>query len=225
MSLSIPEGKAITKARLVTAYNTGRIISYSLAGAIAGAIGAELARGFMPESGHRILQYIAAVVLILIGLQITGWFQGFRILESLGMRAWAYIRPLAKYFFPITSIYRALMAGMFWGWLPCALVYSVLLWSLTIGDSLTGALLMFCFGLGTLPGMLFAGLAGARIRDYLGEPALRRVAGIAIILFGIASPFFYSAAGNDHAHHHGSMGNMKSHQVSSSFGSSSSISI
>ena len=202
MSLSIPQEKTVSKTLLVIAYNTGRIMSYTLAGAIAGAIGTELVMGIMPVSGHRILQYIAAAVLILIGLQISGWLPAGRILESVGMRIWSYIRPLSKYFLPITSLYRAFMAGIFWGWLPCALVYSVLVWSLSIGGALSGALLMFCFGLGTLPGMLLVGLTGTKIRDFLKEPALRTVAGVVIILFGASSPFLYSAAENHHEHHH-----------------------
>lgn len=193
LSLGIPQNKIISRAGIVLSYNLGRILSYTIAGALAGAVGSGITKTLMPVSGHLVLQYLAAVVLVLIGLQLAGWLPSIKQVESLGFMLWRYLQPLAKHFLPVTNSYRGLMAGAIWGWLPCALVYSVLLWSLGSGGAPAGSLLMFSFGLGTLPGMFVAGMAGTSLRRQFEKKNTRRIAGAIIILFGIASPFIYSS--------------------------------
>jgi len=190
----------VGRTGLVFAYNIGRVFSYTLAGAITGFIGDQLVTVVMPDSGHRTLQFIAAVILVLIGLHLAGWLPKLRLIEASGVKLWQLIQPAGRHFFPVNSVNKALMIGMIWGWLPCALVYSVLLWSLASGSAWTGALLMFAFGLGTMPGMMTAGLMGNRLLDVLKQKIFRTWAGAIIILFGVASPFLYTAP---HEHDHG----------------------
>ena len=49
----------------------------------------------------------------------------------------------------VKSVTGAFALGLVWGWLPCGLVYSVLIWSIGAGSAVEGALRMFFFGLGT----------------------------------------------------------------------------
>jgi sulfite exporter TauE/SafE len=203
LSLSAPantDAQPVGRAGLVFAYNIGRVFSYTLAGAIAGFFGEHLMAIIMPDSGHRALQFIAAVILILIGLHLAGWLLKLRLIEASGLRLWQLIQPAGRRFFPVNNLSKALMIGMVWGWLPCALVYSAMLWSLASGNAWNGALLMFAFGLGTLPGMMTAGLMGNRLLDVLKQKAFRTWAGVIIILFGAASPFIYTVP---HQHEHG----------------------
>ncbi len=51
---------------------------------------------------------------------------------------------------PVSSVPRALLLGALWGWLPCGLVYSTLLWSASQGDAWQSGLLMLAFG--SVPG-------------------------------------------------------------------------
>ena len=55
-------------------------------------------------------------------------------------------------------------AGLAWGWLPCGLVYGALLAAVFAGGAAQGALAMAAFGAGTLPWLLAAGVAAARLR-------------------------------------------------------------
>ena len=57
----------------------------------------------------------------------------------------------------------AWLLGVVWGWLPCGLVYSVLVWALSAGSAVGGGLLMASFGVGTLPTLLALGAAAARL--------------------------------------------------------------
>ncbi|GJM04671.1 MAG: cytochrome biogenesis protein [marine bacterium B5-7] len=146
-------------------YNLGRIFSYSIAGLLAGFLGAKSIEIFQSVNMHFILQCIAAFVLIALALNILGLFSLNKITESIGMKLWMKIQPLGRRLFPITSLWRALLFGMLWGWLPCGMVYSALILSLTLGTAFEGMLTMLFFGLGTLPGMLAAGY----FSDYLNS--------------------------------------------------------
>lgn len=183
---------------MVCGYNLGRIVSYSGAGLLLGS-----AAVLLPETagGHFFIQIIAAVVLVVLGLNIGGWLPRWSVIESIGVRAWRLIQPLGKRFIPVDSVPRALMMGMVWGWLPCGLVYSVLLWAALSGGPVSGALTMLCFGLGTLPGMITAGMAAGRLRNWLHRAMIKKTFAVIIILFGLASPWLHFAlhSGTGHA--------------------------
>ena len=70
---------------------------------------------------------------------------------------------LFRSFLPVRTLPQAIALGLLWGWLPCGLVYSVLLWSVASANALDGALLMLCFGLGTLPNLLAMGVFAQRL--------------------------------------------------------------
>ena len=171
----------------VIAYNLGRISSYTLAGAGAGFIGANVTDLIMPVSGHRYLQIAASIILMLIGLHLAGWLPRLRYVEAIGMKFWGWIQPVGRLFMPVNHPGKALVLGIIWGWLPCALVYSVLLWAVTSDGIFSGALIMFMFGLGTLPGMLGVGMLGSRFTETFQHGSLRIWAGMIILLFGLAT--------------------------------------
>src|SRR5690606_14291036 len=74
--------------------------------------------------------------------------------------------------------------GMAWGWLPCGMSWSMLAAAAASGDAFTGGTMLFAFGLGTLPALLAAGLAGLRLRALLGRIAVRRAAAVVLIVAG-----------------------------------------
>jgi hypothetical protein len=78
-----------------------------------------------------------------------------------------------------------LAAGALWGWLPCGMVYSVLVTAMLSGSALGGAAVMLAFGLGTVPMLAALGLAGQRLRTRLGERRVRIAAGLVIAAFGV----------------------------------------
>lgn len=193
LSMGLPDAardSAWRRALLVTGYNLGRIGSYTLAGVLSGAAG-----GTMLASGHGGwaylgLQVLGGSVIILIGIHLAGWLPRLRLVEGAGWRFWQWLQPLARRFLPIDSIPRSLVAGAIWGWLPCGLVYSMLIWAAAQADPIRGGLSMFAFGLGTLPGMISAGVAGGKLRSVSGNHPARRIIGMLLILFGLS----YTAA-------------------------------
>ena len=167
------------------AYNLGRILSYTLAGALMGGAGAWLMAGTGLRQAQGVLQLLAGVFMLLLGLYLAGWWSGLAHIERLGSRFWRHLEPLGQRLLPVRSLPGALGLGLVWGWLPCGLVYSVLIWSLSAGGAAEGALLMLGFGLGTLPTLMLMGLVAARLAAWVRRPWSRRVAGTLVLAFGV----------------------------------------
>lgn len=167
------------------AYNSGRIASYTLAGLLVGAIGQAglLLRDVVPV--QHLLFVLSSLMLIALGLYLAGIWSMVRRIEQVGSVLWQHIQPLTRSLFPITSPARALLLGTLWGWLPCGLVYSVLVTALASGHAQSGALIMLAFGLGTLPNLLTIGLFWERCRHWVQSPRVRLFAGLIVMAFGI----------------------------------------
>jgi len=193
------------------AYNLGRISSYTIAGLIVGFLGSQFVESSQNNNAHLILQCIAALVLFGLAMNILGYAPINKFTESIGMKLWMRIQPLGKYLYPIDTLWRALLFGMLWGWLPCGLVYSALLLSLSAGTVIDGMFTMLFFGLGTLPGMLTTGYFSDYLNRLKKNVKFRWVTAILMILIAISLPvstLYFSnhhnhtdSAGTSHHHH------------------------
>ena len=167
------------------AANLGRIASYAIAGGIAGALGGTslfLQKLFPVE---QVLYAFTSLMLILLGLYLAGFAQTVLVLEKLGGGVWKKLQPLLGKLLPIHSAPQAFAAGMVWGWLPCGLVYSVLITALASGSPVQGALTMAAFGLGTLPNLLAMGLFASHLQPLLQKRLLRVTAGLLVMALGL----------------------------------------
>lgn len=169
----------------VLAYNAGRIASYSLAGIIAGAVGASsfFLDHVLPV--EKVLYALASVMLVLLGLYLAGIWRVLTRLEVLGGRLWQYLQPYSKRLLPVRTLSQSLLLGMLWGWLPCGLVYSVLVAAVASGSPAQGGLLMLAFGLGTLPTLLAMGMTAVRLKRLLQQLWFRRLSGLVIAGYGL----------------------------------------
>ncbi len=167
------------------AYNLGRILSYVLAGAVMGGLGMLLA-GLMPVYyAQRGLLAVAGLFMMFLGLYLGGWWFGLTRLEKMGAGLWRRVEPLARRLLPVRSLGQAAILGLLWGWIPCGLVYSMLIWSVSAGSAFEGALLMLAFALGTLPNLLAMGAMAGGLATLLRRPGVAQVAGGTVILLGI----------------------------------------
>ncbi|TBU93515.1 sulfite exporter TauE/SafE family protein [Stutzerimonas kirkiae] len=181
LTMAIPPQQRARRFGLLLGYNIGRVLSYALAGFILGLAGWALANGPLASA----MRIVAGLLLIAMGLYLAGWWSGLTRVEAIGKGLWKLIQPLASRLLPVSSLPRALLLGGLWGWLPCGLVYSTLLWAASQGDAVDSALLMLCFGLGTWPVLLATGLATERLGAFLRNRGVRMAAGALVILFGL----------------------------------------
>jgi sulfite exporter TauE/SafE len=173
--------------RRTLAYNAGRISSYVVAGAIAGAagqIGLALRGG---SAVHHVLLLVAGISLVVVALYVGGATRIVRGMERIGGFVWRYLQPYSRAFLPADTPARALGLGLLWGWLPCGMVYAVLMTAVATGDAVQGALVMLAFGGGTLPNLIGVAYAAGRLRAPMKEPALRIAAAATIALIGVTA--------------------------------------
>ncbi|WP_373185689.1 sulfite exporter TauE/SafE family protein [Halopseudomonas sp.] len=181
MSIPAQQRKGWTLWRILLGYNLGRISSYATAGALIGSLGwlaQDLGLGM-------ILRTIAGLLMIAMGLYLANWWSGLTRIERVGRGLWRHIEPQARKLLPVTSAPRALALGALWGWLPCGLVYSTLIWASSHGNGILSAALMLTFGLGTLPTLMATGLMAERMLAFLRNRKVRVTAALLVILFGI----------------------------------------
>lgn len=170
---------------LSLAYNAGRIASYAVAGAIAGAFGA-LVEGIPALRGAEVGLRLAGGLLMLgLGLHLAGVWRHFAVIERAGLPVWRRIEPIARRLLPVRSAAAALGLGALWGWMPCGLVYAALGLALGTGSAAGGAVAMIVFGAGTLPTLLTMGALAAQIARLTRLVWVRRAAGLAIVGFGV----------------------------------------
>ncbi|TMO23461.1 sulfite exporter TauE/SafE family protein [Pseudoalteromonas sp. S4741] len=166
------------------AYNSGRALSYMLAGALVAGISGQFAT--QNSAFALFLSFLAGVFMLLVGVYIMRLAATLQWLEKLGKTLiWQHLIKLNKYLMPIDSPLKALGYGALWGWLPCGLVYSALTWAMTSGTAINGALVMLAFALGTFPAMITLGVAAQKLNTLFNHPWTRIILGSVIIWYGI----------------------------------------
>ncbi len=195
------------KTRYVVWLNLARIGSYTCIGLIGGLI-VQMGIG----SSEQLLQLsqlgtisrtLSGILLILLALSVAGWRWDIAAFRQLSAKFWNKLQPISQRLLPISSSTDAILFGSLWGWLPCGLVYAVLPAAWLRGNALESGVMMFCFGLGTLPSMLAMGMASARIRLFLQRRGVKWFAVGLLIIAGLWLLYqpVSSLFGNSHSHH------------------------
>lgn len=209
------------KSALVATYHFGRLVSYGLLGMLASTVGMVVLAPFLHNNLPRIL---LGGILIVIGLAMCG-MPLLTHLEKVGMRFWQQLTPLRQKVFPLDSFGKALFAGSLWGFLPCGLVYGALMMAVVAGTTaqtsgipspITGALLMFVFGLGTLPMLLATQKIVTVLRQAIGKFHLRQVNGGLLMVAGmlvIAMPLLMHQMHGGHMEHKMANHDRMSHEM------------
>lgn len=188
--------------------NTGRVVTYTIMGAIAGAVGRTVAlsglqqyvsigAGLLMIVAYALPSMAAPVLRRLSFLEAAGGFVQRRFATLLQHRTFSTMFGL----------------GLVHGLLPCGLVYAALAGSVVSGSPVAGAIFAAVFGLGTFPMMLVMSLIGRSIPSALRQRLVRLVPVAMIVLGGLfilrglnlgipmISPFMDASAGMDHHHH------------------------
>ena len=183
LSLQLP-GEA-PQWRYHLAYSAGRIASYGIVGTLAGAVGASglLLDDVLPV--QKALYLFANLLLIALGLYLANIWHIVLKLESVGGVIWQRLQPYSRKLLPVRTVPQAFALGMLWGWVPCGLVYSVVVAALASGSAVHGGAMMLAFGLGTLPNLLAMGYFARQLKLFMQHRWVRLAAGLLVAGFGV----------------------------------------
>lgn len=178
------------------AYHLGRIASYTGLGGLFGYLAGTIDLPLWTVA----LRYAAGLLLVGMGLYIADWWRGMALLERAGAFLWQPVQKLSSGLLPITHWHKALALGLCWGLMPCGLIYSSLAWASTAQNSWQSALLMACFGLGTLPAMLATSLGANKLQAVLRQRGLKLIIALLLIASGLWTLYitYYHSRHNEH---------------------------
>lgn len=169
-------------------YNFGRIISYFTIGIVSGIIGI-LINDFFNKI-LLFLKLISNLAIINIGIYIIYNSKTLLFLEKLGFIAWNKIYKYINLFFPIKNVLQAIIIGFIWGFIPCGIVYNVLIWTINCGSIIKSSFLMLLFGIGTLPAMLLTGHSAILYKKAINNKLIKKILGFLLIFLGVIGIYF-----------------------------------
>ena len=129
------------------------------------------------------VRLMGGALIALVGLQIAFGWRLLGPVENAGLALWSRIAPAAGRLLPVTTLPRAVALGLLWGFIPCGLVYSMLLLAAASANVASGSLTMLAFGIGTTPAMLLTGIGALRLARVTGRT--RRFAGLFVVALGL----------------------------------------
>jgi len=182
-------GKGLHPERHIM-FHGGRLFSLTTLGVIGGLLGT-IGHGWAQAQGW--ISLAAGIVLICLALGFAGIIPAFRIPEPDVLGAGGgRLRKLFVRVLQSDHKLRPLFIGMFVGLLPCGLTYQALIPSALSGSPGHGALTMFLFGLGGVPGLLTLGVfGGALMGRFLMNPIFRtRMTYVSAVIMAVMGAAF-----------------------------------
>ncbi|MBK1879286.1 sulfite exporter TauE/SafE family protein [Pelagicoccus mobilis] len=159
-------------------YHLGRLISYSLLGALAGALGSQLV-SWVGENPARFAPWAMAAFFVALAFNLDGLFTKWQAKSGVG-------RGLVQKAYRLSGHTRGFALGALTPLIPCGPLY-LMLWATTMsGSAVQGMIVMASFAAGTAPLMLLAqsGWVWLSVRmDATKLAYLRR--GLALVAVGL----------------------------------------
>ena len=156
-------------------YHTGRVISYTLIGAIAGGIGSVLTLGGIFKGFAAIT---AGTAMLIMALNMLGVFRFLRKLRPKFSG-----KTHASLFARIKSG-SSFLIGLLNGLMPCGPLQAMQLYALSTGSILQGAFSMLAFSLGTVPLMFGFGLISSKL-NWKYSRVMLTVSAMLIFIMGL----------------------------------------
>lgn len=183
LALPAPARSTLSFVAGRTAYNFGRITTYSLLGLLFGSIGKTL-----------LLAGVQRWLSILLGVALlAGLFSSRRLALAKPVSALVNrVRSGMSHFLRQRSLISLAALGLLNGLLPCGLVYVAAAGATTTGSLSGGALYMLVFGLGTLPLMMAISLSGNLIP---GSFRLKMSRAVPVSVFLLATLLIFRGLG------------------------------
>lgn len=165
----------------VVSFHAMRIAVYTVLGVAGALLGQVLIQAGIVGKLQGILMIVAGVLVTLLGLDLLGALRFTNLLQprSITVNLKEQSRPDNR-----PSRITPLIAGLFNGFVPCSLVFSVAVKAASTADPMRACSLMLAFGAGTLPAMVGLSMLGSYIGTRI-RGLMVKLAGLTVILLGL----------------------------------------
>lgn len=160
-------------------FNSGRLISYLLAGIILGALGGKISGGlkFGP-----VVVILISLLMVVLAMQMLG-VKAFNKIRLSAPKSFSRVIAEGKGFKSKSAPWLLGAATIF---LPCGFTLTAEGIALLSGSMWRGAMVMFLFALGTLPTLFFIGLSSVKFSEKTHRYQIFiKAAGILVLFFAL----------------------------------------
>ncbi len=164
----------VSDTKTFVLFHAGRLISFAILGGVLGMVGSQIGINFALTT---ILGILAAVVMLLLGLNLVGVFAKNKVTVSSGL--FDFFRKIEH------KTFTPLFLGFATFFLPCGFTQSMQVSALSSGSFVSGMLIMFAFALGTLPMLVLLSFGSASFAHGKHAPLFFKSAGVVVIGLGL----------------------------------------
>jgi sulfite exporter TauE/SafE len=162
-------------------YSFGRVTSYTFLGVIFGFLGSVVAVGMTTKG---VLFIFIGLIMILMGLSLMGKIKFLSFLESSIAQSSIFQKSFQR-IFQKESLGSFYLLGILNGFIPCGFVYFFLAGAVATASPVDGALVMFLFGLSTIPILFSIGFVIGFLKSGKFRAVMMNIASVMVILFGL----------------------------------------
>ncbi len=175
------ESSTLTETLSHLSYNFGRVVTYTMLGAIFGLIGQAIA--FTPTT-KGILFLLTGLLMLLAGLSLLGKIPFLNSAEF-SFSKYSWFKNSFKALLSSKAYSSFFLLGMLNGLLPCGLVYSFAIIAASTASPIWGAFVMASFGLATIPALFFLGTVTKFLQKGELRDVMMKFASFLVVFYGL----------------------------------------
>jgi sulfite exporter TauE/SafE len=176
-----PSSTKVSKTVAHLLYNFGRVFTYTILGAMFGFLGGV---ALFSNFANGVLLIFAGIVMILAGLSLMGKIKFLTVIEH-SFSSSSFYKDKFRAVLNSKSNTSFFLLGMLNGLLPCGFVYFFAITAASTADPLYGAIVMFIFGISTIPAMFGVGFLTSLASATSFRNMMMSLSSVAVILYGI----------------------------------------
>ena len=175
-----PKSSKVSKTAAHLLYSFGRVFTYSILGAIFGALGGVVT---FSNTANGTLLIVAGIAMLLAGLSLMGKIKFLTLIEHSFSSSSIYKSAFKKVLNSKSNL-SFFILGMLNGLLPCGFVYFFAITAASTASPVYGALVMAIFGLSTIPAMFSLGFLASLSSATSFRNMMMSLSSFAVILYG-----------------------------------------
>lgn len=175
-----PASSKLSQSAAHLLYSFGRVLTYSILGAIFGSIGSVVR---FSNTANGVLLVVAGIAMILAGLSLMGKMKFLTLIEH-SFASTPFYKKSFKSILNSKSNLSFFTLGMLNGLLPCGFVYFFAITAASTADPVYGALVMAIFGMSTIPAMFAVGFLASLASATSFRNMMMSLSAVAVLLYG-----------------------------------------